>query len=204
MLLIPLLIKNIFKTTTKNFIAITILAIIGYLSSLFLTFRMPWNMEVALTALFFYGLGYIVKRENLLHFITAHSKLYSIIIFVVSLFIAVILSLKSMPVYDLNRLGSNVIFTYISALFGILAIVSLAKIINKNKFLEFLGRNTYIILAFHLSSLYFIHGIFRRLRFESTMLSDIWGVAYLVTSMIVLLPVIYFINRFTPFILNKK
>ncbi len=199
-------IKNIFKTTKKILVAIILLAIIGYLSSLFLTFRMPWNMEVALTALFFYGLGYIVKRENLLSFLTVSSKLYSILIFTISLFTAIILSLKSMPVYDLNRLGTNVIFTYLSALFGILAIVSLAKLVNKNKILEFLGRNTYIILAFHLSSLYFMHGIFRRLgfNFENTMYSDLWGFIYLATSIIVLLPIIYFINSFIPFILNKK
>lgn len=119
-------------------------------------------MEVALTALFFYGVGYIVKRENLLNFLSNYSKLYTIIIFIVSLSIAILLNLKSMPVYDLNKLGSNVIFTYASAILGILAMVSLAKLINRNKFLEFLGRNTYIILAFHLSALYFMHGIFKK------------------------------------------
>ncbi len=199
-------VKNIFKTTKKILIVLIFLAFIGYLSSHFLTFRLPWNMEVALTALFFYGVGYIVKRENLLNFMTVNSNLYSLIIFVISLFIAIILSLESMPVYDLNRLGSNVIFTYLSALFGILAMISLAKLINKNKILEFLGRNTYIILAFHLSALYFMHGIFKRVgfNFESTMNSDIWGIIYLSSSVILLLPVIYFINKFLPFILNKK
>jgi fucose 4-O-acetylase-like acetyltransferase len=199
-------IKNIFKTTKKILISISILAFLGYLSSNFLSIRMPWNMEIALTALFFYGLGYIVKRENLLTFITKYSKSYTLILFVVSLFIAIVLSLKSMPIYDLNRLGNNAMFTYISALFGIIAMVSLAKLINKNIILEFLGRNTYIILAFHLSSLYFMHGIFKRLGFdfEKTMHSDIWGIIYLSSSIIILIPLIYFINKFTPFILSKK
>ena len=198
-------VKDIFKTTKNILIALIFLAILGYLSSQFLTFRMPWNMEVALTALFFYGLGYIAKRENILNNLTTNNKLYSISIFIISLSFAVILSLKSIPVYDLNRLGSNVIFTYISALFGILAIISLAKLINKNKFLEFLGKNTYIILAFHLSALYFMQGIFKRVgfNFESMMHSDIWGIIYLISSIILLLHIIYFINKFVPFILNK-
>ncbi len=199
-------VKSYLKTTAKILVAITLLAIIGYLSSQFLSFRMPWNMEIALTAVFFYGLGYIVKREKLLDFITDYSKLNIVIIFIVSSIVAITLSLKTLPSYDLNFLGSNVVLTYISAIFGILAVISLAKLINKNSILEFLGRNTYIILAFHLSALYFMHGIFKRIGFEfqSTMNSDIWGLIYLISSIVILLPIMYIINRFMPFILGRK
>jgi fucose 4-O-acetylase-like acetyltransferase len=199
-------VKNILKSTKKILIALFVLAFIGYLSSKFLPFRMPWNMEIALTALFFYGLGYITKRENLLSYLESDEKIYIVVLFFVTLFGAVILSLESMPVYDLNYLGSYTIFTYMSALFGILAMLALAKLINRNRVLEFLGRNTYIILAFHLSALYFLHGIFRRLGvdFESTMHSDIWALVYLLSSFLLLLPVIFVINRYLPFVLNRR
>ena len=199
-------VKNIFKTTKKILIVISIFAFIGYLTSKFLPFRMPWNAEIALTALFFYGLGYITKRENLISYFDTDEKRYIIILFFVSLFGAVILSLESMPVYDLNYLGSYAIFTYVSALFGILAMISLAKLINRNTLLEYLGRNTYIILAFHLSALYFLHGIFKRLgfNFEDMMNSDIWALIYLVSSFLLLIPIIFVINHYLPFILNRR
>jgi hypothetical protein len=198
-------IKNIFQTTRNILIIITLVAVLGYVISIYIDIRAFWNLDVALTALFFYGLGYIVKKESLLSYLHTDNKTYLFSIFIFSLFGAIALSLESSPSYDLNFLGSNIIFTYISAFLGIIALLTLATLIRKNTVLEFFGRNTYIILAFHLSTLYFMHGIFKRLGvdFESTLHSDLWGFIYMISSILLLLPLIYLINRFTPFILNR-
>ncbi len=198
-------IKSFFKSSKKILFVTVILAFIGYLTSVLFSFRLPWNMEVALTALLFYALGYIIKKENFLA-ILPDNRVYLLTIVIVGLLIALPLSLSSMPNYATNNLGSNPIYTYISAIFGSISLIGIAKLINRNRLLEALGRNTYIILAFHLSALYLLHGVFKRVvtDFDATMNSDIWGVVYFIVSLLLVIPIIYIVNRFMPSILYRS
>ena len=181
------------------------IGILGYLSSRYATFRMPWNAEVALTAALFYGLGYWVKKEGAFGYLP-RTKPVGVLLLSLFLVTAIYLSLESRPHFDLNDLGSSALLTYVSGLFGIAAMVLAAHLIGRNRFLEYLGRNTYIILAFHLSVLYLLHGVFKRLGFDFDVMihSDLWGGFYLVLSIVLLVPLIEIVNRFTPSILYRQ
>ncbi len=200
-------IKNYFQQSKPIFFVLILSAGFGYALSVFMPFRLPWNMDVAFSAVLFYGLGYLVKKEQLIDRLISKKLTINILIFLVTISIGLVFGFHNNTAYTDNYLGDNILFTYISAFSGVIALMTLAKIINKNIILEFLGQNTYVILAFHLSILYILQGLVKRtgiIDFASTQNSDVWGLFYMVISIIILIPIIFLLDKYAPFILNRR
>lgn len=200
-------IKNYFQRSKLIFLVLILSAGFGYALSVFMPFRLPWNMDVAFTAVLFYGLGYLVKKEQLIDRLISKKLTINILIFLATITIALAFGFHNNTSFTDNYLGDNVLFTYVSAFTGIIALMTLAKIINKNIILEFLGKNTYVILAFHLSILYVLQGLVKRTNivdFASTQNSDLWGLFYMLSSIVILIPIIFILDKFAPFILNRR
>ncbi|WP_324661016.1 acyltransferase family protein, partial [Bacillus pacificus] len=51
------------KHTFKIVICLIIFSILGYLDSIYMPIRLPWGIDVALTSIVFFGIGYIVKKN---------------------------------------------------------------------------------------------------------------------------------------------
>jgi acyltransferase len=174
-------------------------SIIGYLESLFIPFRLPWSTDVALTAVVFFGLGYLFKLYNY------ETKLQAkLTIIIIALVTSISISLITEDKVDMNNVqyGNYALF-YIAALCGLTMVIFLSKILSKSKTLDYIGRNSLIIFAFHLPIKPFVVKpleILNLYQEKSIYIS-------LVVSFIqvfLLIPLCYFINKHFPFILGKR
>lgn len=127
-------------------------SIFGFLLSAKFNFiKLPFGIETALSAVVFYGLGFLfMKKEELVNFFSK----YKFFIFPVFLVLNLIISTIDFNLYGNQidmRLGHlhNFSIFYIDAFLGIMAWISFSMILGKNYILELLGRNSLVLFALH-------------------------------------------------------
>lgn len=167
-------------------------------------FRLPWNIDIALTAVVFYGAGYLSKGYVLGD---KKSSPWRWLVMGLSLIFYVAFSLFNRKVALVAGVYGNYAFFYLAAFAGICFWMELSYVIPPSKLLSKIGQNTLTIFSLHLLVFPFITAVLvygfkmpSKLKFESASLS----VAYAVISILVLLPVSDFINRYLPFILGES
>lgn len=181
-------------------------SLVGYLDVYFNPpdgFRLPWNVDIALTAVVFYGGGYLCKGYVLGEM---KSTSWRWLVMISSLILYVTFSLLNRKVALVAGVYGNYAFFYLAAFSGIYFWMELAYVIPASQLLSKIGQNTLTIFSLHLLVFPFITAILvyglkmpSQLKFESASLS----VAYVVISILVLLPVSDFINRYVPFVLGE-
>jgi acyltransferase len=140
-------------TQTKNILlALFGTAILGSLIGYFLPWlKLPLGFESALTALSFFGGGYLAMRhkEKLSTFIQ-QKKMLVVTSALFTILVATINYNLSGSQIDLriNHLG-NVVLFYLGAFGGILTWITVSQIITRNAFLEYIGRHSLILFAWH-------------------------------------------------------
>lgn len=139
--------------TSSLILSFGILGVIGYFFSvIFPETKLPYQIETALTAVVFIGLGYFFYRykENLLIFL----EKYKWQILSASLIILLLTSMLNYSISGLqndmrlNRLN-NVFLFYASSISGITASIILSMIIRKNSILEYFGKISIFLFVFH-------------------------------------------------------
>lgn len=139
----------------KAFISASLLffATAGYISSImYPTARLPFGTETALTAIVFFGTGYLWNRYN--EIITTHIKPFLFPLFIFSLLLLIIVASLNYNINTLqvdmrlNRLH-NVFYFYIASFSGIFASIVLSMKIQSNKILEYLGKHSLILFVWH-------------------------------------------------------
>ena len=151
--------------------------------------RFTLAMVRMIVALFFINIGYylynIIKNVNL--------KMYQLIILSI---VSVVFSIINGRV-DLWGLQFNNIFLYVfNSIIGSLAIIFMMKKINRSKVLDFLGKNTLIIMATHQLIIKFILASSLGIKLNKfIILCLVLAIEY---------PIIKIINRYLPFMLGKK
>ncbi|QUW21259.1 acyltransferase family protein [Sporosarcina sp. Marseille-Q4063] len=198
-----IVVKNISNFKLILFV-LFIFSILGYIDSLYMPIRLPWSIDIAITATVFFGFGFISNKKGIVDKLL-NSKV--IIIFVLSLLIFT-LFIKNMItdnyMIDMNYNKLNNYFDfYIPAICGIILIIILSSLI-KSKFLNYFGENTLVILATHLPLINLV-GVL--LDTVGVSITNQGGIRTILVSFFVSLlsiPLIYFINRYTPFLLGKK
>lgn len=138
-------------------IIITMLSILGYgcyLNHLHLIYK----LEVVLTAVFFYGIGNLSYSYLILYFKKGNFSLLFLFLLII-LPLSIILSISNKPRLDMasNTIG-NYFPTYLAAFLGISIIIVHSFFISKanktyliqlKKLIIYIGKNTFVILAFH-------------------------------------------------------
>ncbi|MBP9989397.1 MAG: hypothetical protein KBT46_07850, partial [Ruminococcus sp.] len=124
----------------------------GLLYCKFIAVYLPWTIDIAMTAIPFYALGYFSKRKSLITRIAdnKYSALYAVISLVIWL----------LSVYGSYRLSSGEVFnmhgntygwwplSYVGAISASLALIIISnKITLKN--ILYIGQNTMLYLAWH-------------------------------------------------------
>jgi len=205
---------------------LTVAGIIGYLYSVYVPFRLPWNADVALAAVVFYGAGNIFRK-----FIESEEELkagsglpksgseFNNVSFLVEnvlpLFFILVSLLYFMYLLEFptDKINMNVLkyegfFSfYFLAFSGIFAFVYLSKKIGSLKVLEYYGRNSLIVLALHfpmkdvLTKLaVLIFGIEN----EGFWYTTSFALVLTVLNLLSLVPVIFLINKYFPFLVGKR
>lgn len=177
---------------------------VGYLLSLTNFLRLPWGINVGLTAIVIYGLGYFSKQ--IIHKMQV-GKVLNFSLFILFFILCYFLSGVNGHV-DMNvNVYGNIGYFYLGAILGILAIVNLSQFVSDNRILSFIGKNTLVILALHgvISSLIkgfmvFILNIELSILINNTLMNAL----FTLMTLIIAVPIIIFINRYIPELVGKK
>jgi len=129
------------------------MSIVGYLDSIYVPFRLPWGLDIAMTSIVFYTIGYFFKNNNGYFFHKKefiYLKSYLPLVFItVHLLVFTIFNEYTVRI-DMQNLEYGNYFTfYLTAFSGIITYVYLFKKIKKCKILEFYGKNSLIVLGLH-------------------------------------------------------
>lgn len=139
---------------TVILVALVLLSIIGYFVAHYYPHLMlPFGAEIALNGMVFYGLGYLwqTQPEALLN----RFQKQALWIFLGSLLICIVVASVCFSIYHLqidmrmSRLN-NFFYFYAGALSGIISCVAFSMFLKTNRVLEYLGRSTMVLFAWHL------------------------------------------------------
>ncbi len=186
-----------------------ILSIIGYIDTYINKpdgFRLPWNIDIALTMAVFYGLGYALRKPILSdNIFKRDGRLADESVIILAMALYIVSSLLNDKVAVVAGLYGNYFLFYIAALSGIFFWIAIAKGIPQSKLFSKIGDSTLIIFPMHLLVFPFLTAIqvyiFKlptSLKHESVILS----ILYAVISILILLPVADIIYKKFPFILG--
>ena len=162
--------------------------------------HIPWSIDVACVAMLFYGIGNHLKK-TLLNLNTIKSWLG--VVFGIAIgFIAFYFNDSKIDMY--RSIYGNPFLFLISGFSGTIGFMLLFKVLPVFKVLSYLGKNTIIILATHLRALTVIKAILLVVLGTAAMsFSETEKVLLTFAQIGVLLPVIWFINKYVP-VLNGK
>lgn len=225
--------KKYYGEPGKLVLWLTAAGIIGYLYSVYVPFRLPWNADVALSAVAFYGAGNLFRKitepdeksgvasgTN----VKANSSFNSesrfragfsrtekffpgIFILLNLLYFAYLLEFPTDKI-NMNVLKYGNFFSYYFLAFsGIFAFVYLFKKVGSSKILEYYGRNSLIVLALHFP----LKDILTKLaviaigvELECFYCKTALALSLTILNLLCLIPVIFLINNYFPFLLGKK
>jgi acyltransferase len=218
--------KGYYWQTGQLAILLTISGIVGYLYSIYVPIRLPWNTDVALTAVVFYGAGNIFRKfiESIEGFkvdfgLPKSGSGFNSMPLLVDNFMPVFFILVSLLyfVYLLefptDKINMNVLkygnfFSfYLFAFSGIFTYVFIFKKIGSLKVLEFYGRNSLIVLSLHFimkDILTKLSDIIIGIQLDCFCCTSSVALTLTVLNLLSLVPIIYLINKYFPFLVGKK
>ncbi|PLS08465.1 acyltransferase family protein [Neobacillus cucumis] len=182
-------------------------SILGCLYNKIVGQPLPWNIDVAMISIGFYGAGYLYREYNRGFELFNHIQTFILlfIINVVTGYLNDVVTGERVDFYS-SSLGNIPLF-YLSAFSGIGAFVILVKQMKKNKVLQYIGKNSFIYLALHQKIVFFVFGLLIQnsvVNFDTLLKHPIVeGLLYTLITVVVLIPAVYLINRYFPFLLGK-
>ncbi|WP_373231257.1 acyltransferase family protein [Cohnella sp.] len=185
-------------TNKKHIVyALILCSCIGYLDGVMNSFKLPWGIDVALTAIVFYGLGNLLKAQ--LQSLLSKPAWLKIMLVVALITINLVVSQNRVNL-NMQLLGNYYDF-YICAFAGVAFCILIASLIH-SKILVYLGKNVLIIMAVHMPMLNITSKIVDQIGIMSTEYAR-EGIRVLLT-LLLLTPIIYLINAYMPFILGRS
>lgn len=219
--------KKYYSEPRKIVFWLTVSGIIGYLYPIYVPFRIPWNVDVALVTIVFYGSGNLFRKLTESEteartgislkldsgirdkFSKAERYLPVIATLLSVLYLGYLLKFPTENKVNMNVLqyGGNFFSFHILAFTGIFTFVYLFKKIGSSTVLEYYGRNSLIILALHFpikDVVTRVAAIVLGVNTEYFYYNAGFALGFTVLNLILLVPVIYVINNYLPFLLGKK
>lgn len=154
---------------------IILIGIIGLVTSYLFNIRLPWNVDVAFTAVVFIYIGYIIKNRINIKNIEIKKCILIFVLFVISV------KYNGNVSFSTNKY-SNIIYMYIGAISASILIFKLFWKFKSNIFLERFGKNTIIVIGFNYAVLNISNKLLNILNF-----SDKWYMSFVIQIIIFLL-----------------
>jgi len=166
-------------------------------------FRLPFGIDIALTAVVFYGLGYLVKP----YILNDSFKVWYQwpLLLLGTLAYIVFSNLNQQSAFIIGNFGKNYFYFYLAALSGILFWAQISRLIKPNKLFTEIGKNTLVIFPLHLLLFPFFTGVLVyvfKVPKSSIEHSNIVALAYTILSALILIPLAWGLNRYVPFLLG--
>ena len=162
-----------------------------------------WNIDQACFFLSFLAIGFITSKKNLAEKYLCSLKRNLFVILVSALVFALAFAAR-------ENVSSKWMFVSMQAVMcytGLLAFIAFVKNIKKNVVLNFIGQNTLTILALHIMVQSLLRGIlFKIFHVAPEMLESslVAGLAMTAVTLLALVPAIWLINRFVPWLSGKS
>lgn len=210
LLLTELFFYLITKTTRKKRnigILLLVISILGCYYNKMVGKPLPWSIDVAMISVGFYGAGFLFKEfeSKLERFLTIKTFFLLFAVNAAAGYLNFVNSGERVDLYN-SSLG-NIFLFYLSAFSGTGAFIIFLKRLKKSKGLQYIGENSIIYLALHQKIVFFL---FNQIIQNSGMDSDklleipmVKGALYTIIAAVILLPAVYWINQYLPFILGK-
>jgi len=174
----------------------------GFIGSLHFSFRLPWGLDIAFTAVVFYGVGRAVCGLKS----AGRSALWGIVSIPAFLAVNYFACMWNEGSNLRNNYYGNYFLFYIAAFAGVFGYVLIARLLQWFTPLVYMGRNSLTIFALHFFVMGMIRGFVRRvLKYpvENLAQSIPWAIFLTIACMLALVPVIYVLNKYLYFILGK-
>ncbi|ERK32040.1 acyltransferase family protein [Clostridium intestinale] len=199
--------ENVFFLISKTkklrliFILSLLISIAGYILTFKNNISNIWSFKTALISLFFYGIGYILKNNEILF-----SK---IVKFISNKYILLLLFIFNMYIILLNgRIDmnssyySNYFLFLLSALISILIYIVISIKINHSDLLQLIGKSSLLLLGTHLiifllTSKYTVPIIYKKDRFNIAYDESSIFFIYIVSALIIIVPYKNILNYFS-------
>ncbi|MEM5777161.1 MAG: acyltransferase family protein [Candidatus Aenigmatarchaeota archaeon] len=195
------LILKFSKEKKHTILMLCLFTLIGYIDAKYLKFRLPWGIDVAITAVVFSGLGYLLKGH-----LNIFKRFYHPLLLTVVLLINFLISYFNGKI-DMNYNKFNNIFLfYIGAFLGIFFWTSVSMKFGSSKILKYIGNNSLTILCLHIPILLVIVKLFMILNIPYSVQEN--NIAFMlihtILTIVFIMPINYLLNRFMPFFIGVK
>lgn len=170
------------------------------------TSSLPWHLDYAFRGLLFMACGFFFRQKYEKSFEKFNP--YARALVLTLLHAAIVYA----PYFVTIPQGLfSVLANLVTPLLGVMAIVSISKILPANAYLLYVGQNTLLYFAFHGKVFGVIEGILRRFFagpysaiLANKASSIIFAIVLTVIVSIILIIPSYIVNRYFPFILGKR
>lgn len=146
------IILRISKKMPFRYGMLAILGIIGYLSTIYLRHTiLPMSIEIAFTTTVFFGLGHLMIQNNKSKKIMRYKPLLLSItaIFITYLFAFINFTQSGHQIDTRINQYNNIFLFYGGAIAGIISVIAVSYAMKTNTILEYIGRKTMILYAWH-------------------------------------------------------
>ena len=178
-------------------------SVLGLHGTLWIPFRLPWGIDIAFIAVAFYGAGCAIRGLRS----PGKSNLWWLLPIPILLAINIVASFTNGPVTIRSNSYSNYFLYYISAFAGAFGYILIARLTQWFTPFIYLGKNSFAIFALHVMFIGVIKGFMRIvLKYPAQNLetSLAWGIFFTIACLFLLVPAIYIINTYFPFILGRS
>ena len=188
--------------TTIKIMLMAFLILISIVSNCYIKFVMPFGINTVLTMGTYYYLGYLLKKENIIHFLS--NKYYIIPL----LLIGIVFSIINDGVQPIDYQYGNISLSLISGMSLSLLVLLVSFAIKNNKYLIYVGKNTMSILIFHKLIILIFQtklSILTNLLINNNIIIELLlSIIILIISILVSLGIGFIINRICPLLLGNK
>ncbi len=184
---------------------------IGVLIKNYIDIRLPFGIDVSFFALLFIYTGNWMKKKNLIEKYVCNVK------FLYKIFFSIVFAILTIYISHINNAGgtismvhrifNNYFLYFVGAFSGSLFLLFLSNCIPNHRIFSFYGRNTIIILGFHLMIFSFIKAIqlfIFHIPIEIANNSFSINFLYTILTFILVTPIIFLINKYTPFLIGRQ
>jgi fucose 4-O-acetylase-like acetyltransferase len=208
------IITKLFRKTGLAHIVFSLLAIVftGWFSQT--NYNLLFSLDSAVMSLPFYVFGYYLKK----HVDKMNFKKWGWLFLSLASFVIVFILSKENGRPSINSLlyGKNILIYYFTAITGSMGLIFFSRIFSDIRipYLLYLGKNTLVVLAFHIMIAHIVSILIYCVLFKYSVADavavvmnglDIWTATVIVIITTLLSGgFIYVINRYFPFIVGKK
>ena len=166
---------------------------------------LPWHLEYIFVAMFYMVLGYLFRTRFELFFDRYNTPRFRYAIWIV--FLGTILLEYKIPSTGLR----DIAMTYVCQILGIMAVISVCKVLPANKFVLYIGQNTLLCFALHGKVYGVLQTVFKKFMpilyqniLGNLFASTLFSIALTFALCGILIIPIWIINHWFPFLIGRK